>query len=150
MNDLRKKTDQHFSQADAENSAQADFSWPKTDKRDTYDNSGISQEFRKLGAADLELLEEVDQSKLKGSTLGHEDQIKSVDHDWNRMGMNPYDSGGVPQTKVPGYIHPALVSKVAASRKIDHSLVSKYGHTKKKKPGLLAGLLIAMGVMKEK
>ena len=150
MNDLSKKTDQQSSQAGTKSSAKADFSWPETDKRSPYDTSEISQELRKLGAADLELREEVDQSKLKGSTLGHEDQIKSVDHDWNRMGMNPYDSGGVPQTKVPGYIHPALVSKVAANRKIDHSLVSKYGHTKKKKPGLLAGLLIAMGVMKEK
>ena len=149
MNDLRKKTDQHFSQADAEKSAQADFSWPKTDKRGPYDNSEVSQELRKLGAGDLKLLDEVDQSKLKGSTLGHEDQIKSVDHDWNRTGMNPYDSSGVAQTKVPSYTHPAMVGKIANNRKIDHSLVSKYGHTKKKKPGLLSSLLIKLGAIKE-
>jgi hypothetical protein len=148
MNDFTEKTASNSSLKEAKSSDSVDFSWPKVDKRGAFDRSGISQEFKKLGANDIKLMEEVDESKLKGSTLGNEDQIKSVDHDWNRTGMNPYDSDGVVKTKVPGYIHPALVSKVVSGRKIDHSLVTKYGHTMKKKPGLIAALLTKLGLIK--
>jgi hypothetical protein len=150
MNEQSRKSMSNSSAVESKNSTSSDFSWPKVDKRGAYDSSGISQEFRRLGANELELIEEFDQSKLKGSTLGNEDQVKSVDHDWNRTGMNPYDSDGVIKTKVPGYSHPAMVSKMVANRKIDHSLVTKYGHTKKKKSGLLASLLSMLGLTEKK
>ena len=150
MNEQLRKSMPNSLEADSKNSTSSDFSWPKVDKRGAYDSSGISQELRKLGSNELELMEEVDQSKLKGSTLGNEDQVKSVDHDWNRTGMNPYDSDGVIKTKVPGYTHPAMVGKIVANRKIDHSLVTKYGHTKKKKPGLLSSLLSMLGLTRKK
>ena len=150
MNDLPKKNVPNPLVQKSKSSVSSDFSWPKVDKRGTYDRSQNSQQFRKLGADELELMEEVDHSKLKGSTLGHEDQVKSVDHDWNRLGGDPYNSEGLIKTEVPEYVHPALVSKIVANRKIDHSLVTKYGHTKKKKSGLLASLLSMLGLTEKK
>lgn len=150
MNEQSEKSMPNASKVELKSSTTSDFSWPKVDKKSVYDSGAISQELRKLGSNELELMEEVDQSKLKGSTLGNEDQVKSVDHDWNRTGMNPYDSDGIIKTKVPGYTHPAMVSKIVANRKIDHSLLTKYGHTKKKKSGLLASLLSMLGLTEKK
>ena len=99
-----------------------------------YDRNITTQELKKLEAKDLELLEAQDLLLQETRSTGQSNNTRSQTHSpLVGGGKNPYDSDAQMRGQVPGNTHPAMANQQSGKRAVSNSLVSKYGHTVKKK-----------------